>query len=209
MKQYDHIDYCNTKRLLNKPIYAFDKLDGSNLRFEWSKKRGWYKFGSRRQMIDTNHEQFGEGVTMFLDEYGDGLDTIFRRNKNYRNFKNFIVFAEYYGPNSFAGFHQPDDKMKLTLFDVNPIGKGFIEPKEFVDNFGHLGIPEIIHIGDMTNEFVNDVKQNKFNLVEGVVCKATKKEKGNRIWMTKVKTDEWMKKIKTNFGETKYLEELK
>jgi len=209
MKQYDHIDYCNTKRLLHTPIYAFDKLDGSNCRFEWSKKRGWYKFGSRKQMIDENHEQFGQVIPMFLDKYGDGLDLIFRRDKNYRNFRSFIVFAEYYGPNSFAGFHQEGDPMELTLFDVNPIGKGFIEPREFVDNFGHLGIPDVIHIGNMTNGFVNDVKQNKFNLVEGVVCKSTKKEKGNRIWMTKVKTDEWMNKIKNNFGEARFLEELK
>lgn len=28
-------------------IYAFDKLDGSNIRFEWSRKRGFYKFGTR------------------------------------------------------------------------------------------------------------------------------------------------------------------
>jgi hypothetical protein len=99
--------------------------------------------------------------------------------------------------------------MDLTLFDVNPIGKGFIEPREFVDNFGHLGIPRIIHTGNMTMDFVEDVKQNKFNLVEGVVCKSTKKEKGNRIWMTKVKTNEWMSKIKKKFGEAKYLEEFK
>jgi len=209
MKQYDHIDYCNTKRLLHTPIYAFDKLDGSNMRFEWSKKRGWYKFGSRKQMIDENHEQFGQVIPMFLDKYGDGLDLIFRRDKNYRNFRSFIVFAEYFGPNSFAGFHQEGDPMELTLFDVNPIGKGFIEPREFVDNFGHLGIPEVIHIGNMTKGFVNDVKENKFNLVEGVVCKSTKKEKGNRIWMTKVKTNEWMDRVKNTLGEEKYLEELK
>ena len=61
----------------------------------------------------------------------------------------------------------------------------------------------------MTKGFVNDVKENKFNLVEGVVCKATKKEKGNRIWMTKIKTNEWMNRIKNKFGEARYLEELK
>lgn len=31
---------------------AFDKLDGSNLRFEWNKKQGWYKFGTRNRMFD-------------------------------------------------------------------------------------------------------------------------------------------------------------
>ena len=207
MKQYDHIDYSN-KRLLHQPIYAFDKLDGSNMRFEWSKKRSWYKFGSRRQMIDENHEQFGNVVPMFLNKYGDGLDKIFRKDKNYRNFRSFTVFAEYYGPNSFAGFHQKDDNMELTLFDVNPFGKGFIEPREFVDNFGHLGIPRVIHIGNMTVEFVNDIKNNVFDLTEGSVCKATKKEKGNRIWMTKVKTNNWLYRLKNKYGEERLIDEF-
>lgn len=30
---------------------VFDKLDGSNLRAEWSPKRGFYKFGSRTQLL--------------------------------------------------------------------------------------------------------------------------------------------------------------
>ena len=65
MKSYSSIEYFGEHWGI--PIIAFDKMDGSNLRFEWSKKRGFYKFGSRNVMIDENHEQFGKGVTIFIE----------------------------------------------------------------------------------------------------------------------------------------------
>ena len=52
MKQYPSI----SGKLVNTKIYAFDKLDGSNIRGTWSKKRGFYKFGTRTQMLDENYE---------------------------------------------------------------------------------------------------------------------------------------------------------
>lgn len=33
-------------------VHVFDKLDGSNIRAEWNPKKGFYKFGSRKQLID-------------------------------------------------------------------------------------------------------------------------------------------------------------
>ena len=35
-------------------LHTFDKLDGSNLRFEWTKKKGWYKFGTRSWLKKKN-----------------------------------------------------------------------------------------------------------------------------------------------------------
>jgi len=32
------------KEVINIPIYAFDKIDGSNIRVEWGPKNGFYKF---------------------------------------------------------------------------------------------------------------------------------------------------------------------
>jgi hypothetical protein len=43
MKTYPSI----SRDIVGQPIYAFDKLDGSNIRAEWSKKNGFHKFGSR------------------------------------------------------------------------------------------------------------------------------------------------------------------
>ena len=48
MKQYETIPYYGD--YLGPDIIAFDKIDGSNLRFEWSRKRGFYKFGTRKMI---------------------------------------------------------------------------------------------------------------------------------------------------------------
>jgi len=52
MKQYPKILYFD-QAPLNEQCYAFNKIDGSNFRAEWSKKRGWYKFGTRNTMINS------------------------------------------------------------------------------------------------------------------------------------------------------------
>ena len=80
MKSYPKIQYFN-QGLFGENIYAFDKLDGSNIRAEWNPKRGWYKFGTRNNMIDERDLQFGEAVTLFLNKYGDSLSKVFRTNK--------------------------------------------------------------------------------------------------------------------------------
>ena len=53
MKTYPKMDYWN-KGKFGEYSYSFIKYDGSNLRFCWNRKRGWYKFGSRNVMIDKN-----------------------------------------------------------------------------------------------------------------------------------------------------------
>jgi hypothetical protein len=42
--------------------YVFDKVDGSNLRFEWSKKKGWHKFGTLSRLFDQSDWQFGRAI---------------------------------------------------------------------------------------------------------------------------------------------------
>ena len=117
MKQYPSIEHWS-EDLLGQKVYAFDKLDGSNLRFEWSRKRGWYKFGTKGQMIDKRHEVFGKAISIFLNKYGEGLQRVFRDNQHYRNIRTFVVFCEYLGQNSFAGQHVEGDTMDTVLFDV-------------------------------------------------------------------------------------------
>mgnify|MGYP003405264721 FL=1 len=202
MKNYPKIEYYN-KVQFGEHCIAFDKLDGSNLRFEWGHKRGWYKFGSRNVMIDKNNEQFGIGIEIFLNKYGDELDQIFRTK--YRKVPNFVVFGEFYGENSFAGQHLDSDVKDVVLFDVNQYQRGFIDPKEFVKNFGHLHIPNIIYEGKYNNQIISDVQSNKFNLSEGVIVKGMK---GKETWMVKIKTNDWLNKIKEKFGEKYLLEEL-
>lgn len=202
MKSYPKIDFYN-KGILGLECYAFDKLDGSNLRFEWNKKQGWYKFGTRNNMIDRSYPEFGNGIDIFLKKYGEDLKNIF--NVKYSKIDSFVVFCEYLGDGSFSGQHIPSDVKDVILFDVNQYKRGFIPPKEFIDNFGHLHIPKLIYHGKYDMDLINSVKNNKFNLSEGVIAKGID---GKNIWMAKIKTNEWLLRVKSIYGEKKLLEEL-
>lgn len=207
MKQYPKINYYN-QGLFDYNCICFDKLDGSNIRLEWSKKRGFYKFGTRNNMITDKDENFGKAIPLFLEKYNDSISKVF--TDKYKKVESFVVFAEYVGPNSFAGWHHPDDTMDIVLFDVNQYKKGFISPYEFVENFGHLDIPKIIYTGKYNQKLIDDIKNNVYGLDEGVIAKGmfvTKKE-GEQIWQVKVKTNEWLKKVKTKLGDKALAEEL-
>lgn len=222
MKQYPTIEYYN-KGILGTHVFAFDKLDGSNMRFEWSQKlskktsftNGFVKFGTRRQLTNSTDPAWGLGLQIFTEKYSEGLDKIFRQDKEFRNSKTITVFAEYFGPNSFAGWHDPKDKennlMELILFDVDIFQKGLLKPKDFIKKFDHLGIPEIVYEGNYNQTLIDDVRNNVYGLDEGVVVKGTTKTKRKdveNVFMTKIKTIEWLKKVKGIHGEDKLLEEL-
>ncbi len=209
MKSYPRIQYFN-QGLFGEDIYAFDKLDGSNIRAEWNPKRGWYKFGTRNTMIDEKDLQFGEAITLFLNKYGDSLPKVFRTNKSYKRIESFVVFAEYVGEQSFAGRHSSSDPKDIILFDVNQYKHGFVTPKNFVEDFGHLHIPDVIYTGPYTMDFVQSIRDNKHNLKEGVIVKGILKTKNQKdeVWMVKVKTKEWLQRVKELHGERALLEEL-
>lgn len=199
LKQYPSINI--TKKHLGKPCIAFYKLDGSNLRAEWSPKRGWYKFGSRKQMIDANHEQFGHGIRLFLDKYGDTLPIIFENNFNLFKGITITVFFEYYGDKSFGGQHYDElEDMNVTLFDVFIKNKGQLSPFEFVKIFKDVDIPEIVYEGNYNKQFISNVRRNRLpnvELDEGVVVKGVVK---NITWMSKIKTKNWLDRIKGKDG---------
>lgn len=208
MIEYPHIDYCNGN--FGNTVWGFNKLDGSNIRCEWSKKRGFYKFGTKKQIIDENHIEFGESVRIFMNKYNEKLSKIFKDNKEFRNIQNITVFSEYFGENSFAGYHDPTDIMDVVLFDVYLNKKGFVVPKNFIKIFENVGIPELIYHGNYNKSLIQDVKEGKYNIEEGLVIKGVKKQKGNDIvWMTKIKTQKWLDKVKNNLGEERLNEEYK
>ena len=209
MKSYPTIQYFN-QGLFGEDIYAFDKLDGSNIRAEWNPKRGWYKFGTRNIMIDERDLQFGGAITLFLNKYGDSLPKVFRTNKSYKRIESFVVFAEYLGDQSFAGRHIDSDPKDIILFDVDQYKHGFVTPKNFVEDFGDLHVPDVIYKGPYTMDFVQEIRNNKHNLKEGVIVKGVFKTKNKKdeVWMVKVKTKEWLQRVKELHGERALLEEL-
>lgn len=195
MKQYLEIQGPN--KAPRQYCIAFDKYDGSNIRAEWTRKRGWDKFGSRKVLMDETHP-IGDAIDIFLNTYGDDLEKIFKKDKLFRNCRNVTVFSEYFGPNSFAGWHDPDDKKEIVMFDVSIHKKGMMSPLDFVQKFRHLKIPKIIYSGNFNDSFIQDVKDGKYPVVEGVVAKGNfhHGKPPHNLWMAKVKTKTWLDKLK-------------
>jgi hypothetical protein len=200
MKQYLEIQGPN--KAPRQYCIAFDKYDGSNIRAEWTRKRGWDKFGSRKVLMDETHP-LGDAIDIFLNTYGDDLEKIFKKDKLFRNCQNVTVFGEYFGPNSFAGWHDPDDEKEIVLFDISIHKKGMMSPRDFVKMFGHLKIPKIIYEGNFNESFIQDVKDGKYPVIEGVVAKGNLPhgKSPHNLWMAKVKTKTWLDKLKVEAVE--------
>lgn len=71
-------------------IFAFDKLDGSNIRAEWSKKKGFYKFGTKTRLLGTDDPIFGEAIGLIHKTYGESLTKVFKDEKYERAICNFV-----------------------------------------------------------------------------------------------------------------------
>ena len=199
MKSYHKLYYYNDD-VIGKKCWAFDKLDGQNMRFEGTLKRGFYKFGSRNQMISEKDPDFGVGVNLFMEKYNDEILKILSTKIKDKGLK-FTAFAELVGPNSFCGKHHPEDELDLILFDIWIFKSGWIHPINLIDDFGHLGIPNLIYTGELNSDLINNIHDNKFNLTEGVIAKGDN-------FMVKIKTKEWLSKVKLKLGERFLLEDL-
>jgi hypothetical protein len=80
MKAYPSIKRYRANRYLGFQGHTFAKLDGSNLRFEWSPKQGWYRFGSRRRLLEESHPQFGQAMSMFKSNLAENFERLASNN---------------------------------------------------------------------------------------------------------------------------------
>jgi hypothetical protein len=185
-----------------EPCLAFVKYDGSNLRFEWSKAKGWHKYGTRERLFDQTDSIFGPAIPVFLAKYGDSLARVFTDTKAFRGFDRFTVFGEFYGPNSFAGIHKPGDDFTVTVFDVCVKGT-LLAPQQFLEHFGHLPVAEVVYEGNLNQSFIDRVRASvvgdgDLSLDEGVICKG----KGRSPWMCKVKTLSYYERLRAGFPDS-------
>lgn len=194
-------------QVVDTPIFAFDKLDGSCIRAEWTRKTGFRKFGTRRRLLDPSEPGLGEAVGLFRESHEDALEKVFREAR----FERATAFLEFSGDNSFAGQHEDEDH-SVVLFDIHVYKRGLLEPKEFLKLVGdRVEVPSVLHEGRANNNFIESVRESTLPgmTFEGVVCKGPR-DKRNRVTMFKVKSWAWLDKLKDKYGEgTSLYEQLK
>lgn len=200
VKSYPSLPYATECHL---PIVAFDKLDGSNVRAEWTKKKGWCKFGTRHRLVDASDPVFGKVPGIIVAKYGDDLAKALSDNGH----DKAMCFFEFHGPSSFAGMHDVTEPQTVTLFDVAPFAKGILSPASFLDQFGHLDIASVLYMGMLTPEFINSVRTSTLPgmTFEGVVCKAANDKKTKAPIMFKQKSKAWLDKLGAYCGDNKDL----
>lgn len=188
---------------------AFEKYDGTNLHWDWDRDFGWHAFGTRRDVFNLTrdgidqfnqqHAHLGECVEVFQTTLEEGVGNVLRNHPNYRDFPSVKVFTEFLGPNSFAGLHRREDPKELRLFDVIAEPFGIIGPRQFVADFGHLHVARVIYEGKLTGKFAEAVRNGKYGVAEGVICKGG--AGGMDLWMVKIKTFAYMERLKQAFAE--------
>ena len=186
-------------------IYAFDKIDGSNIRAEWSKKRGFYKFGTRHRMLGIDDPIFGEAIGLIQNNFEKDIDGVMRKAQE----DNGVFFFEFFGDNSFAGLHQ-EEPHRVILFDVNLHKQGMLPPKEYLKLFGHLDIANMLYYGKQNSDFIEQVRNGTLPgmTYEGVVCKASHPSKPG-VLMFKIKNQAWHQALRDRCnGDEKLYAEL-
>lgn len=198
MKSYPSIE----KRFAKKETYYFfDKLDGSNIRAEWSKKKGFYKFGTRKRLLEEKEEGLGEAVTLIK-----ALEKDFSDFAKKQKIDRFVAFFEFFGDNSFAGNHEKETH-KVVLIDLNIYKKGFLPPKEFMNLFenSNIEIPKLLYVGKPNQDFFESVWNGtlKGMTFEGVIGKRMIGKNSHDYFKTKNKA--WLDKLKEKCGNNQAL----
>ena len=193
MEQYPSIE----KQIQKGKFYLFDKIDGSNIRVEWVRGKGFSKFGTRTRLLDEKEYPLGEAVAIFNKKYKKDLENILNKSK----YQKATLFFEFYGENSFAGNHQ-DEEHDLLLIDIYVYKKGMLPPSDFIKLFKNVKHAPMLYYGNVNQEIINSVEKGVLDgmTFEGVVCKGEQDKYGRTI-MFKIKNIQWVQKLKEYCGE--------
>lgn len=194
MKDYPSIPRSSGQTFQEIPnALIFDKLDGSNMRSEWSRKQGWYKHGKRNGLIDDSNPHLVIVPELFMQRLAEPLARIAHDNR----WQSLIVYYEFWGTKSVAGQHfdEPLTHKFLTVFDAVPDKKGFLGPVDFRRLFeDNVSCARYLGTYNFTRGFVDRVRTGEFEgpTFEGVVAKAGS---GHKIVRGKAKTQKWIDRV--------------
>ena len=189
-----------------EPCIAFEKLDGSNIRVKYTNKRGFHLFGSRTQMFDKGHPFLAPAIPYFYEHFENPLVDLIENE--FPNERELVAYLEFFGDQSFAGWHEPEDPTKrLVCFDimVGHKNRKFVMPQDFVKMAEKYKVisPRVMYVGNLNDQLIADVRAGKYDVVEGVVCKGTQRTGAHRggTWMSKIKTQAYLDKLFNRYGE--------
>lgn len=176
----------------DKSCIAFEKHDGSCLAWQWKPGEGFIAAMTRRHFLQESHPVFGEALQIFKMQFADSLDRLFQ--KEFSNSPSVVVFAEFFGAKSFAGFHEKKDLKRLVFLDLWVEGLGILSPETYLTILKNFPTPQVIYRGKVTQgSFVENVREGHYSIAEGVVCKGGQT---GQVWMCKIKTNKWFNQLK-------------
>jgi hypothetical protein len=204
----EYPEILHSSRAPRQRCIAFEKLDGSNIRIKYTRKRGFCQFGSRTQMLEESHPILGGAIVYFSNNLAEKCEKIIA--KNWSNEREVMLFGEWFGPNSFAGWHEMSDiqagTMKFVLFDcmISHKCRKFLLPKDFIKIFGDaVEIPRVMYEGNLNEQLIAEVREGRYDVSEGLICKGCERTgaAAGNVWMAKIKTNAYFERLKAKFGE--------
>ena len=181
------------------PVYVFDKLDGSNLRAEWTRKRGWVKYGRRNGLLDDTFPLLRNRGQALMEAQGPALAKVFKAQR----WEKATAYFEFHGPGSFAGNHDETEDHQVSLIDVAVHRKGLLLPRDFVKLFdGVVPMASLLHVGNFTHDIKAQVEAGTFPgmTFEGVVAKGAYVSPGRPL-MFKRKNQAWLDRLRAHCGD--------
>jgi len=202
MKSYPSIPKKNTSEA--SKFWCFDKLDGSNIRVEWTKKKGFVKFGTRTRLLGSD-----QGILYKAEGLAKKEEEKFAETFKSMKVDKATIFFEFYGSNSFAGNHIESDEHKISLIDVDVASYGLLDPEFFVDIFGTnqaYDCAKLLYCGPIDALLIEQVKTGTLMgmTFEGIVAKASRAKRFQEPIMLKIKNEAWIQKVKSSFDESQW-----
>ena len=195
MKDYPSIPHLTASGLTGQRFHTFAKVDGSCLRAQWNPRQGFYKFGSRTQLLDPRDPILGPAIPLFQTTLASELEKVARRQR----MSDLVVFMEYAGPRSFAGSHVPGDTMALYLLDAAADRQGIIGPGRFLEVFAGLPMPAYLGSLEWGPTFAAQVAASELPGMsfEGVVGKAGDH---HQLRFVKTKSRAWIDAVHARYS---------
>lgn len=199
MKTYPSIP-TESRASSKADCWVWGKHDGSQMRLEWSPKQGFHRWGRRGGLLDDSNPILKRAPDIWSTlSLAETLDQRFRKAR----LEGVTLYMEMWGPNSFAGSHDPQEQQTLSLFDLDVKKKGILPPDEFHNlTQGLDNIVPLLYKGPWDSALKERVYASQLPGMpfEGVVVKQNPERKGQPVVMWKMKSKAWYDRLRKHCG---------